>query len=215
MIKSIVFDCDGTLVNTSFMIKVYHDTFTSMFTNEKFSKVEDFIPAYFLTNKGAIKYFEIPEDQQEKFENQLRINFDKAAINLTLYDGIEELLKELIFKKIKLGVNTSRTEEGWDLMRDIIQAQYHRKFEIVITNEKVKHHKPHPESILLYQKEAQLEKDEILFIGDSPFDYECAYQAGVKFGVAGWGVQQQFDWGTSIYFETPQDVLKYLEEETV
>lgn len=215
MIKSIVFDCDGTLVNTSFMIKIYHDTFTSMFTNEKFSKVEDFIPAYFLTNKGAIKYFEIPEDLQEKFENQLRINFDKAAINLTLYNGVEELLKELIFKKIKLGVNTSRTEEGWDLMRDIIQTQYHRQFEIVITNEKVKHHKPHPESILLYQKEAQLEKDEILFIGDSPFDYECAYQAGIKFGVAGWGVQQQFDWGTSIYFETPQDVLKYLEEETV
>ena len=50
---------------------------------------------------------------------------------------------------------------------------------------------------------------EILYIGDSIYDQECALRSGVDFGLAGWGTKKRPEEILTI-FEKPEEILKML-----
>lgn len=47
--------------------------------------------------------------------------------------------------------------------------------------------KPHPDSINFHLKYAELNKDDVIFIGDSVYDLACARAASVKSVAVLWG----------------------------
>ena len=51
-----------------------------------------------------------------------------------------------------------------------------------------------------------------MYIGDSVHDMQAAHNAGIKFGMAAWGVRDQsvFNNQADMVFETPSDLLAYM-----
>src|SRR5690606_14155979 len=74
-----------------------------------------------------------------------------------------------------------------ELSYDITPSGLLPLFETTICYEDTDEHKPHPEPLLLFLKRSGLAAGDVLFIGDTVYDMQCAEAAGVDFGLALWG----------------------------
>ncbi|MEG0114831.1 MAG: HAD hydrolase-like protein, partial [Hydrogenoanaerobacterium sp.] len=71
-------------------------------------------------------------------------------------------------------------------------------------------HKPKPEPMLLYLSRTGVRADEVLYIGDTVYDYQCATGAGVPFALAGWGALNADEVPPCYAPKTPGEVLLLL-----
>ena len=69
-------------------------------------------------------------------------------------------------------------------------------------------HKPVPAPLIKYMELANCNKNELLYIGDSAYDMECAMRVGSDFTLTGWGTSKQLN--APISFAAPHEVLKWL-----
>ena len=67
--------------------------------------------------------------------------------------------------------------------------------------------KPSPEPMLEYLKRTGANKRDVLYIGDSIYDFQCASNAGVEFGLALWGCNSVKHIQANYFFKTPKDIL--------
>ncbi|MDO8594263.1 MAG: HAD family hydrolase [bacterium] len=85
---------------------------------------------------------------------------------------------EVLQKKYVLGLITSRKNDG--LRRYFDFSKNEHLFSTTVTVEDVTHHKPHPEPLLLAAKRLKLKPSECVYIGDSHTDIEAGKAAGMK-----------------------------------
>lgn len=74
-------------------------------------------------------------------------------------------------------------------------------------------HKPHPEPLLKFLEVSGAKAESSIYIGDAIYDYECAREAGVDFGLALWGCRQPDTIPAKYQFEHPRDVLALLNQQ--
>ncbi len=135
------------------------------------------------------------------------INAENALSN-TLYKGIETLLQELRKQGYKLGIITSKSREQYT--NDFIPLHLSDYFNTVICAEVSESIKPSQDLMLEYLKQTGVDKIDVLFIGDSIDDFQCASNAGVEFGLALWGCTSVQHILADYFFNTPKDVLYVL-----
>ena len=70
--------------------------------------------------------------------------------------------------------------------------------------------KPHPESLNILSAMSGIAKTNMLFIGDSNSDLNCAKNAGVDFALAGWGSSGKMKTLCENILISPGDLLKIL-----
>ena len=195
----IVFDVDGTLIDTFYSnMQSLQDTLKDL-TGE----------VHPLEELG--RFFGIPG-----METAVQLGLDDPAAALRqweqtlqryrhtdrVYDGIPELLETLSRAGLSLVVVTSRTRAEFDADFSILPIA--RYFRTTITASDTLRHKPEPDPLLEYIRRAGCDKEQVLFIGDSPFDMQCAAAAGVASGLAGWGATGPRP--CTHHFQTPQEV---------
>ena len=121
-------------------------------------------------------------------------------------------MKDTLYKlkslNLNLGVVTSR-EKSQYYGNQLIMNELNNFFEVVITSESTIKHKPEPEPLLEWLKLSNSNPLNTLYIGDTLNDYSCAKQANVSFGLASWGIHQNFE--TEISFSKPSQILKLYE----
>jgi HAD superfamily hydrolase (TIGR01509 family) len=105
------------------------------------------------------------------------------------FEGIPELLAELRERGQRMAVVTSKRRVP--LLRQMAQWDWEPLFDLIITPDEVTHGKPHPESLALLQTQTGLAPDEILMVGDTPFDLDMARAAGVPSLAVGHGFYAQ------------------------
>ncbi|MFN3693835.1 MAG: HAD family hydrolase, partial [Ignavibacterium sp.] len=59
-------------------------------------------------------------------------------------------------------------------------------FEMIVTGDDVKNHKPSPEGIIKFIQTFNLKPEEVLMIGDAPSDIKAAKEAGVHIASVVW-----------------------------
>lgn len=59
--------------------------------------------------------------------------------------------------------------------------------DIVVCADATQEHKPTAAPLLKYLELSGTDRNQILYVGDSRYDRECARNAGVDFALAGWG----------------------------
>lgn len=101
------------------------------------------------------------------------------------FEGISELLAELRSRGQRMGVATSKRTVP--LMRQLARFGWETWFDPIVTPDDVTHGKPHPESLVLMQARTGLAAEEILMVGDTPFDLDMAKAAGVPSLAVGHG----------------------------
>ena len=185
MKKYILFDFDGTLVNTNDVIVAsWQHTYKHYLGHE----VDvDHITACFGEPLLLTMEREFPGvDPQEAAEVYRSFQVENAHRLVTIFPGIRELLDALKKAGYVLGVVTSRTREStlrYTNMFDITSC-----FADMVCCDDTDIHKPNPEPLLLVMKKLGATPEESILIGDSPFDIKCANNAGVDSVMVNWRI---------------------------
>lgn len=176
MIKAVLFDLDGTLINTNDLIlKSFKHTFKTMLDLEPTE--EEITMNYGRPLQEIFKSYD--ENRIEEMINCYR------KINLELHDdeckefaSVDLMLQTLKNKGIKIGVVTSKksdmAERGAKLMGIF------KYFDTFITPEVTIKHKPEGEPVLKACENLGVSPSEALMVGDSPYDILAGKNAGAK-----------------------------------
>ena len=214
MIKAILFDLDGTLVNSLFDLG-----FSTNFALAKMGypthEIEKF--KYFVGD-GMPKLIEraLPESKRDKetIKTTLEIfmeHYREHFVDKTVpYDGIIELLDSL--SEYKMAVISNKVQEMATVVTEKLLGN---KFQIVCGKREGYPTKPDPTLTLEIIDELGVKPEECLFIGDSGMDMAVAKNAGcVAVGVL-WGFRKEDELrenGADYIVLAPQDILGILRE---
>ena len=185
MKKYILFDFDGTLVNTNDVIVAsWQHTYKHYLGHEV--PVEH-ITACFGEPLLLTMAREFPGvDPKESADVYRSFQMENADRLVTIFPGIKELLAELKEAGYVLGIVTSRTRESAQRYMDMFGITSY--FSDLVSCDDTSIHKPNPEPLLLAMSRLGAEPEDALMIGDSPFDIKCANNAGVDSVMVNWRI---------------------------
>lgn len=179
MIKAILFDFDDTLVNT-----LETKTQALKLTGKKYYGLD-------LTEEEIRKVWGKPFTQlmKELFKNAEEVGkiIEKYTIErdnfpASSYKDVVKTLK-ILSKKYLLGLITSHAKSY--INKDLKTAGIPKQlFFVVQTEEETAVHKPNPkvfDSVLKLLKKRNINKSQILYVGDTLYDYYAARDAGINF----------------------------------
>lgn len=216
MIKGIIFDLDGTLINTIADIggsvnSVLEDYGYPTHTMEEYKK---------MVGHGFMKLIQsampsgLSEEEYEEALVKFTYYYDQLYMDSTHpYDGIIEMLKELQARGIKLGVNSNKRN---DYANSLVNTLFKDiEFTKVIGSRKDIPNKPDPTSALEIIEVMNLSKDEVMYIGDGETDIKTGIAAGIKTIGVSWGfkgVEVLKNAGAKTIIDEPCEVLNHLND---
>ena len=213
MIKGIIFDLDGTTIDTlnelyisiNQTLKNYgYPTKTKdevrLGVGRGFRKlVETVVPEKLSEEKIA----EIGRDYQESYTQ----NYLKS----TVYPEMPELLRKLQDRGILLAVNSNKSDR---FTKALIAKNYPDiRFTAVYGRREGVPLKPDPTTAKEIADLMGLKTEEVLYVGDSDVDMRTGINAGMKTAGCLWGFRDRMtliDAGADHILERPEDLLKLL-----
>lgn len=182
-LKAIIFDLDGTLINTDeLIIASYHAVFNK------------YRPNYVLTREEELSFLGPPLELMfkkyfnEDFEVLLKEYRDYASKHTmelaSLYPYVKELLEYLNDNNYIVCLVTSRFSSSAENMLEIFNLR--KYFKMLVCLDDVINPKPSPEGILKILEKFNLKNNEVLYIGDALTDYQAGVNAQVYTGIVSW-----------------------------
>jgi pyrophosphatase PpaX len=175
-ISTVLFDLDGTLINTNPLItETFRQTLNHYMPERVFTDedIMEFIgPTLDQTFSGLI--FEKKDEMTTYYR---KINKELHDQMVEIYPTVEEGLKQLKENGIRLGIVSSKKNDM--VLHGLQYFKLDHLFEIVIGNDDVINPKPHPEPIELAITKMNITKEEVIFVGDNSHDIESGKNAGV------------------------------------
>lgn len=176
MIKAVLFDIDGTLLDTKeFIYQAYQHTLDK-------HGIKNISREYLesLGGKTLEEYYNIlaPEIETELLRES-HGKFQSDNLHLAVpFPKVQKVLETLKKQNLKIAGITSR---GKRLLTKTLEiAGIEKYFDLIITVEDVKRAKPDPEGIFKVLRNFEISKDEAIMVGDSAVDMEAGINAGVK-----------------------------------
>lgn len=203
MYNYIIFDIDGTLLDTEIAVLSSLQKLISEELNKEMSfndlKFSLGIPGEVTLNKLGIANI---SDCNIKWNRYLKEYFHHVKV----FDNIEDTLAKLKGIGISMGIVTSKTKE--EFKNDFLPFGLNYYFDIVVCADDTEKHKPDPEPILKFIELACADKSKTIYIGDTKYDMECAFSAGIDFALALWGAKSSAGIDADYILETPEQILK-------
>ena len=202
--KQIVFDIDGTLVDNEKAIIYSLQEALHKETGKQYS-YEELTFALGIPGEDALERLEI---RQISKVMQIWIeDLQKYEDTVSIYEGIPELLRQLSEDGYGLGIVSSRTQELYK--QDFCKWDISRYFTTVVCADDTLGHKPTADPLLKYMELTKTAAHEVIFIGESIHDSQCAQNAGVDFALAVWGSQTQ-SISANYYLNRPEELLSVI-----
>lgn len=214
-IKLIIFDLDGTLVDT---ISGLTEAINQVLSKRGYPIHDEAAVMSFVGN-GISKFVEraLPMDVDQYGVHEAcyidmmatyAVTYDH---DLKLYEGIAPLLDELVAKDILMAIYTNKNYRMAEGIGEGFLGRW--QFVQIIGESRDRPKKPDPSGIFEIMAQCALEKDEILYVGDSEVDIETARYAGVKCLSALWGFRSESyldEFKPRHKIRHPLEVLEYL-----
>ena len=186
MLSAVLFDFDGTLVDTTEMIHQSMRHATSSVLGR-----EDIPRETLLANVGQPLPRQMELIDTENAESLLeayRSHHERHHDALIReFPGVEESLSRLRSAGIKVAVVTSKRRVSVEMALEIFPG-LRNVVDRFVTMEDTTHHKPHPEPLLrALELLGSIPKERAAYVGDSPFDVEAAKAAELTSVAVSWG----------------------------
>jgi beta-phosphoglucomutase len=179
MIKAILFDLDGVIVDSlhyhylawDHMFKEIGGSVTeeSIFLSEGMNSFE-ILPLF-------LKQFniELPVEKHKKFIEDKR-NYFRQIVKLTYYPNAFETIEELRDRGYTTALVTACARKN---MEKSIDKEHQKLFEFIISGDDVTHSKPNPDPYLIAQRALGLEVSECVAIENAPLGVDSVKNAGM------------------------------------
>lgn len=179
--QAVIFDIDGTLIDTRGGIFWQYEQLTREFDGVPASReaiaaalhgtLDTIVPT-------LVKNREAPREQIFQRLNELWLESDRMH---ALYPGAAELLAILQRLDVRLGVVTSGDERTVALLQRLGVGDH---FEVFISKADYALPKPNPEGLLLALQKLGAAPHEAAMVGDTPADIQAGKNAGVAKTIA-------------------------------
>lgn len=182
MLKAVIFDMDGVLVNT----EPFADIHFSRYLKDKFNI--EVKPDFFQRFRGntseyfwkiIIKEFNLDSSYEEisKEGRPRYLDFLKKS-NLQAIPRVSDLIHNLLEQNIKIAVASSASHHRIQTILEIIKLS--DKFEVIISADHIKNSKPHPEIYLTAAKTLNVAPKDCIAIEDAKNGVKSAKAAEMK-----------------------------------
>ncbi|ACA38063.1 pyrophosphatase PpaX [Lysinibacillus sphaericus] len=184
-VKALLFDFDGTLLNTNELII---QTFMHVL-NERF-------PGQF-SPKDCLKFIgpslkqtfnDIAPGEEEALIAKYRAwNIEHHDELVSQYPDVVSTLEQLKAQGIRLAIVSTKRNDTIDRGLSILGATH--LFDVRIGTDDVHNVKPDPEPVLLALERLGINKDDAIMIGDNSHDIEAGHRAGVRAAGVAWAIK--------------------------
>lgn len=213
--KGIIFDLDGTLLDTIEDISDSVNIVLEEEGEETFSYDEFKLKIGGGFRNLITRCFPDRESDEEidRLLERLKSVYEDNYMNKSKpYDGIEELIDVLVDKGVKLGINSNKREEYTINLVDKIFPDV--EFVKVTGQTDDRDVKPDPTGARLVLDSMGLDESEVLYIGDSNVDVLTGHNLGAKVVGVDWGFRGEEElkkYGADYIAYSPMDILDIVE----
>ena len=178
MKKAVVFDLDGTLLNTTMDIglalgKTLGRTFTEEQTNTFVGRGLKKAVA------GAADFMGLENPDLDSLTEKLIAFYREEPVRYTQpYPGVRELLEKLSERRIPMCVYSNKEQDLTDTILGIIFPDI--RFTLVSGMHGRFESKPSSEAVDAFAAMTGLKKEDLVYVGDTEVDYRTACNSGVK-----------------------------------
>jgi pyrophosphatase PpaX len=214
-VRSLLFDLDGTLVNTIPLIfACYEHTLAVHLPGFRPSRrvivghlgrsLDDILFDY-AVSAGVADPAPISRQMLETYRQFQRENLDRL---IEPFDGVREALAGLKDRGLTLGLVTSKVE--WAARLSYERYGLGEYLSVLVFHDDTVKHKPDPEPLLFAAAKAGLEPARTAYVGDATHDMAAGRAAGMRTIGALWGPSEPADLeraGADALAATPGDLL--------
>lgn len=216
-ITTILFDLDGTLVDTAPDL-AYALNLQLEQHGKKPLPLEKIRPVASHGSRGLLELgFGItPKDahfiaMRDEYLNLYNQVFTRSPV---LFEGVASLLEYIEAKGLQWGVVTNKPAR---FTQPLMQAiNLHLRAVCIVSGDDALRAKPHPDTLLMACSLAKATPSSCIYVGDAERDIKAGNIAGMKTLVALWGYIAETDkpkeWGAVALIDTPAQVLNLLSD---
>lgn len=191
MYQAVIFDLDGTLLDT---LDDLADSVNYVLKKREFpERTKDEVRSF--VGNGIHKLIErsVPENTaddivEEVFEEFVPYYRTHCMEKTKPYDGIVELLHSLKLSGIRIAVVSNKAD---DAVHTLCNVCFANLFDEIVGERSGIARKPAPDSVNEVLRRLVLEPSQAVYIGDSDVDVETAKNAGMKCIAVDWGFRDR------------------------
>ncbi|MBU7594644.1 pyrophosphatase PpaX [Metabacillus halosaccharovorans] len=184
-INTLLFDLDGTLINTNeLIIESFLHTLHSYYPDQY--KREDVLPFIGPTLYDTFTSIN-PEKTEEMVKVYRKFNHEQHDTLVTEYETVFETIKTLKEHGFKLGIVTTKIRDTVNMGLKLTMLD--QFFDVVVTLDDVENAKPHPEPVLNALAQLGSKPEEAIMVGDNHHDVEAGKNAGTKTAGVSWSIK--------------------------
>ncbi len=214
-IKTVLFDLDGTLIDTAPDMAAALDTLC----REQQQPVLPFTAVRPMVSNGSVALVKLAfgdalDDTRLQLLKQRYLDIYAAALTVKsrLFAGTELVLHTLESSGRNWGVVTNKP--GWLTMPLMQALGLDTRSACIVSGDTTENRKPHPEPMYYACKLAGSDVTDCIYVGDARRDIEAGKNAGMKTLVAKYGYigdwENTASWGADAQIDKPEDILRYL-----
>lgn len=216
MLKAVLFDMDGTLLDTA---PDFIAVCQAMLNAHGRAPIDDqriqdvvsggaraMVAAAFEMDPDAPGFETLRQEFLDRYQ-------DHCAVKTRPYDGIPELLESIERSRLIWGVVTNKPVRFAEpIMQQLGLAE---RSAVLVCPDHVTNSKPDPEMLLLACSQLGIDPSQALFIGDDLRDIESGRAAGTKTAAVRYGYIHPDDnpahWGADVIVDHPRELLAVLD----